>query len=255
MTSPKISVIIPTGGVGRSIFLDLAVKHLKDSRYGKDCEYVLVEVDKTTRVPRSTKERFDKYVFIKSEGLFNLGKARNVGAKESSGDLLIFHDNDLLCPPTFLVDTVQDFKKSLCAGTTWSNVNYLNKNFSTKILSNKVKLTDVERDDVVGTYSSATVHGGSIWAERQLFFDIKGFDESFEGWGCEDDAFWLKVKSTLKWTNGKRTSLYHLYHEASGIEVDEARRSNPKYSLHRQRLEKMYAYDKQDWLKHIENIS
>jgi GT2 family glycosyltransferase len=56
--------------------------------------------------------------------------------------------------------------------------------------------------------------GGNIGISRADYEAVNGYDENFEGWGCEDDDLRLRLRqagvrvhSILRWT---RT--YHLWH-------------------------------------------
>jgi GT2 family glycosyltransferase len=54
--------------------------------------------------------------------------------------------------------------------------------------------------------------GGSFGMARDAFFDIGGFDESFVGWGGEDNEFWERAQTRSVWPFGY-VPLVHLWHE------------------------------------------
>ncbi len=249
-----ISVIIPTGGINRDKYLDSVTKNLRNTVISNSLELILVETGDAPRVSLETRSLFDTYQFSKKDGAFNLSLARNIGGKISNGNLLVFYDNDLLCQDDFLIDIKKNDSVRYQVGTTWNKVIYLDMAMSKEITTGNAGLNDVSPKNILGCYDSSEIHGGSIWINRKLFFAVKGFDESFDGWGCEDDAFWLKVSSVTDWKSGSHSKLFHLYHDSCGIDIKNARKSNPKYEFHRQRLEKMYQFKRNDWRQYIRNI-
>jgi hypothetical protein len=53
--------------------------------------------------------------------------------------------------------------------------------------------------------------GGSVAMARDAFFAIGGFDESFVGWGGEDNEFWQRALVRKTWPYGY-LPLVHLWH-------------------------------------------
>ncbi|MGH9823578.1 MAG: galactosyltransferase-related protein, partial [Blastocatellia bacterium] len=54
--------------------------------------------------------------------------------------------------------------------------------------------------------------GGSIAIDKEVYFAIGGFDESFVGWGGEDMEFWDRAATRSVWPYGYMP-LVHLWHE------------------------------------------
>ncbi|MCR4342299.1 MAG: galactosyltransferase-related protein [Patescibacteria group bacterium] len=255
MESPAISVIFGTGGEERHKYLDLVMDSFFANNYPKDVEYILIEADNQYRVKEQTKSRFNIYKHIIPRNPFDIYWIFNIAAKFSSGNILIFHDNDVVVPKCFLSETEKKIHSSSGIGTTWKNIVYLGKGFSDSLLRGQVDLSEVKNSDKIGRFPSDTIHGGSIWVKRDSFFKIKGFPELFKGWGCRDDAFWLKSKSCVGWEDGSLMDLYHLYHARCGVDAQGARSTNPYYSKNRELLENMDNWTKDDWKQHIKGIT
>jgi GT2 family glycosyltransferase len=57
------------------------------------------------------------------------------------------------------------------------------------------------------------LHGGSIVADRAAYAAIGGFDESFIGWGGEDNDFWDRAATTGRIYDYGYLPMIHLHHE------------------------------------------
>jgi predicted glycosyltransferase involved in capsule biosynthesis len=55
--------------------------------------------------------------------------------------------------------------------------------------------------------------GGAFAIRKRSFCKIGGFDESFIGWGGEDDAFTVKMDKLCRYLTLKDNVSYHLYHD------------------------------------------
>ena len=54
--------------------------------------------------------------------------------------------------------------------------------------------------------------GGSLAITRETFYAVGGFDESFVGWGGEDNEFWERAQTRKVWSFGYMP-IVHLWHE------------------------------------------
>lgn len=114
--------------------------------------------------------------------------AFNVGARAARAELLVFHDGDILVPRGYaraLLDAraagaeVIDLKRFLFELTEAQN---------TAALSERL---DRLRGALERIRQNA--HGGTLAVTRTAFFELGGFDESFVGWGGEDNEFWERA--------------------------------------------------------------
>jgi glycosyltransferase involved in cell wall biosynthesis len=107
-------------------------------------------------------------VKVNNERLFNLSKARNVGAKHSIGDVLCFVDADIEIASGFL---------------EWFNINLSQNKFY--LLEPQKLLQGDER--LKGLY-------GLVVCTREQFEAIGGYDDVIAGWGGEDLDFYWRLK-------------------------------------------------------------
>ena len=86
---------------------------------------------------------------------------------------------------------------------------YLNEAHSQNIFTGSTDITLRAPDIIVQNLEA----GGSIAITREGYQRIGGMDESFVGWGGEDNEFWERAQTLKVWPYGY-LSLVHLWHPA-----------------------------------------
>ena len=174
------------------------------------------------------------YSFRKSER-FELAAARNNGIRSSKGDYLIIFDCDFLCMP----DTIKQHIKLRKKGRFVSGrCKYLSEEL-TQLLFNKKKLTGEYLEELyrfeddselkkinfrcqkrnfftrIGIYGAKKhVIGSHISISRDDLYRVNGYDESFTGWGGEDNDLGHRlVQSGLLCIPAMtKTRVLHMWH-------------------------------------------
>jgi predicted glycosyltransferase involved in capsule biosynthesis len=134
--------------------------------------------------------------------------AFNVGADLAHGNLLILHDNDMLVPQDYASQMLARRKEGHEVINVKRFVFYLAKEHSEKIMISEAVLLDNVPESVVQNLEA----GGSFGISRDAYLAIGGFDESFVGWGGEDNEFWERAQTRKVWPHGYLPVL-HLWHE------------------------------------------
>jgi hypothetical protein len=153
--------------------------------------------------------RWVRYVHtpIPSAGYdYNRSWTLNVGARQARGTVLVLHDNDMLCPTGYAAEALRRVR----AGSSFLELKrftfYLgevdtNVFFSTGELSTRRQCRIVQN-----------LQGASVAVARDAFLEIGGFDESFVGWGGEDNEFWERAEARGRVDAFGSLPFIHLWH-------------------------------------------
>lgn len=111
LTPPLVSVILPCYNESKEVIS--AISEIKKQTY-REAEVILVDdgsTDNTVEIARdATKdERNFRIVEMTHHGLTH---ARNVGIKESKGEIVFFAESDCVYDPTYLEEAIQSFEQN-----------------------------------------------------------------------------------------------------------------------------------------------
>jgi hypothetical protein len=133
--------------------------------------------------------------------------ALNVGARIAKGKLLVFHDNDMLVPQDYAAQLMERYRMGYEVINLKRFIFYLTEAHSRRICSANALTLDEAPEAIVQNLEA----GGSIAASRNAFYEIGGFDESFIGWGGEDNEFWERAQTRRVWPFAY-LPIVHLWH-------------------------------------------
>ncbi len=163
----------------------------------------------------------------------------------ATGDILIFQDNDILLFPhyielveiifygfkdkRFILDGefrdidkwIQKLPKELLFKYIKDNENYL------------FKLLDKKKAIEFINIIPEVIESRQFAIDRKLFWEIGGFDENFDGWGCEDTEFFYRANKILSITlkRCKRLYSFHLEHPIDMIKLIDDMKRNAEYFI------------------------
>ena len=168
----------------------------------------------------------------------------NVGERAATAPVIVLHDNDMLVPVDYAASITSRVREG------WDVVNlkrfifYLGKAHTLAVLAKTAELGDEAPLAIVQNLEG----GGSIAITKAGYEAIGGMDESFIGWGGEDNEFWERAQALRVWS-WAHLPIVHLWHEAQAgkqdanyvtahryralTEVDPAERSRKLRSLER----------------------
>jgi glycosyltransferase involved in cell wall biosynthesis len=117
-TLPMVSICTPT--FNRRPFIPYMIKCFEHQTYPKDkIEWVIVD-DGTDKI-EDLVSHIPQVKYFKYNDKLTLGKKRNVSHEKSSGDIIIYMDDDDYYPPeriTHAVEMLQKNPQALCAGSS-----------------------------------------------------------------------------------------------------------------------------------------
>lgn len=162
---------------------------------------------------------------------FRLSRSRNNGIIKSSGDYLIFIDDDLILHPKFIADHRKTAKKGcFYCGTRVrfgkvitaevmayhrNRVSWWEKDIKSRINAIRIPFLHYLIKGPGYTYKRLRGCHMAFWKEDLI--TINGFDERYASWGREDSDIALRMmhagvkRINLKWA----AICYHLYHPAA----------------------------------------
>jgi len=135
--------------------------------------------------------------------------AFNVGVRQARGDVLILHDNDMLIPIDYAATILEKISHGYEVVNPKRFIFYLNGRHTERMFTGQLDMYSHPPETIVQNLEG----GGSVAITRKCFDRIGGMDESFVGWGGEDNEFWDRAKTQKCWPFGY-LALVHLWHAA-----------------------------------------
>ncbi len=112
VTEEKISIVIPT--YFEENYIVQTLKALHNQTY-KNFETIIVDSNSKDRTIKLAKPYADKIIVIKKRGI---GLARNIGAKASSGGIILFLDADTILEKKYLEKVLRYFRQPSVVGVS-----------------------------------------------------------------------------------------------------------------------------------------
>jgi len=224
---PQVSFLIGHRGVERLPHLQATLKSIA-AQQGVAIECIVVEQDME---PRLAGNMPDWVTLVRTPPPAGMPYCRswalNVAAQHARAPVLILHDNDMLVPVDYAAHVLQRVSQGFDVVNLKRFVFYLGSLDTRRFFDGQVELSAMAPEVIVQN----TEGGGSIAITRTGFNAIGGMDESFVGWGGEDNEFWERALTLRAWTWGS-LPLVHLWHAAQPGKQD------PHYTTarHYQRL-------------------
>jgi len=133
----------------------------------------------------------------------------NVGAKHARAAVLVLHDNDMLVPVDYAEQIVDRVAQGYDVVNLKRFIFYLTQPHTQAVFEGSAGLLEVAPEVIVQNLEG----GGSVAITRAGYEQIGGLDESFVGWGGEDNEFWERAQTLRVWP-WANLPLVHLWHTA-----------------------------------------
>ncbi len=216
---PEVSFIIGHRGLQRLEHLLLTLQSIAGQE-GVSVECIVVEQSREAEVECHLPSwvRYIHTPIPDPETPYCRSWAFNVGAREARSAYLILHDNDMLVPRDYSAQLLDRFKKGFNAINLKRFIFYLGEAHSKRVAADPDAILEMSPEVVVQNLEA----GGSVAVSREGYFSIGGFDESFVGWGGEDNEFWERAQTLRAWPYGS-LPIVHLWHPAQPGKLEETR--------------------------------
>lgn len=220
MNIPLISFIIITRNrVNRRLYNCLASIR-NQSVPASAVEILLLDYgsDRSTRMHLSAlAKRFQaRHEHVEEHGPWNRARAINLGCQRAKGAVLAVSDIDMVFAPNYARTALDCFERSGC-GAFYARATPYNSP------QGEYDEQDVTRGFVRLLRSSTArpTGKGNVIFSRAMFESLRGWEEGYEVYGCEDDDFYDRSRrhGAFYELDGE-TSLVHQWHEVSWTSRD-----------------------------------
>lgn len=137
------------------------------------------------------------------------GWAFNIGAQHARSEVLILHDNDMLVPADYVAGILNRLGQGFDVVNPKRFIFYLGEEHSRSVMAGTASMLDAAPEVIVQNLEG----GGSVAIRLSSYENIGGLDESFVGWGGEDNEFWERAQTLRVWP-WAWLPLVHLWHPA-----------------------------------------
>lgn len=175
----KASIIIPSYNAEERLYYNLLSLNYQDCNYD-DFEVIAVDngsSDNTLEMLKKFKSKYSLKI-VRLDNNRGIARGRNAAIKHATGDILIFHDSDMIAPRDFVSKHLKAHEESgiVVCGLAWKRIyTYYYKNFWPDVMSkfesvkglynleegyrNKEKYKVLNEDSIVdGSYMKYTFH-------------------------------------------------------------------------------------------------
>lgn len=188
MRNPSFSIVVPT--YQRRDIVCRTVRAIADIEYAGAIEVIVVidgSTDGTREALQSFKSPWTLHLIEQENG--GLGAARNRGAREASGDVILFIDDDMIPEPDLVEQHAKMYRAGADAGIgTFVTATGPNAGFLSGSTAQATR-RDPSAPDRITAFD---ICGGQVSVRRSVFEEIGGFEESFTAdgkYGFEDFEF------------------------------------------------------------------
>lgn len=230
-------------GPGRRRALDAVLAWLGEIG---ELEIILVEQDSYPRLTADTLPANGKLLFARNTGPFNKSWGLNVAARNAGSDVIAIGDADMVTDPGELRRCFASCRERFDAVNPYARLVDLSESQTRAYTDGLLALADIPRSgntDRTTGGEHPPFCGGICMFRREVFFALGGMDESFQGWGGEDDALSLNLARYTTNTAVYRAGIaYHLWHERAAAD-----RVSPDYLRNVRRLRELASWNDIQW--------
>lgn len=204
----KVSVIVPAYNSQK--FIGKCIEALLAQKYQcEDYEVIVIDDGSTDKTADIIRAYPVKYLFQKNQGP---AAARNIGAKEARGEIILFTDSDCVPSENWIEEMMKPFEKPEVAAVKGAY-----KNGQKSIMARFAQLEFEERFEMLKRAKSIDmIDTYSAGYRKDIFLQMGGFDTSFPVANNEDTELSYRMsKLNYKMVFNPEAVVYHLNHPSS----------------------------------------
>lgn len=148
------------------------------------------------------------HIFIKNDGIFNLGWGYNIGARHATSNILIFNSVDVIVKHNVYLNITSNLYGFDVIKPYTSTIRLDQIDTSDFIKQNFYINPNVKHVPMM----NQTISNGVFIIMKDKFMMLKGFDEDCYGYGYDDNIFDEKMKHFNLKINYIKDISMHLYH-------------------------------------------
>ncbi|HSI54486.1 MAG TPA: galactosyltransferase-related protein [Ramlibacter sp.] len=148
----------------------------------------------------------------------------NIAAQHARAPVVVLHDNDMMVPADYAAQVLRRIDQGYEVVNLKRFIFYLSQPHSDAIFHGSAGLLDAGPVSIVQNLEG----GGSVAITREGLDRIGGMDESFVGWGGEDNDFWERAQLLRVWP-WANLPIVHLSHAAQPGKQDAANETARHY--------------------------
>lgn len=205
--TPQVSFVIGHRGLARLPHLFATLRSIAGQR-GVSVECIVVEQSERPEIAEQLPDwvRYLHTPVPDASYPYNRSWTLNAGARAAQGAVLVLHDNDMVCPADYAKETLARAREG------WAFQQLKRFTFYLDLHESEAVFASGKAPTAVPSVVVQNLHGASIAVTRTAYFDIGGFDESFLGWGGEDNEFWDRAESAGNVYGFGYLPFIHLWH-------------------------------------------
>ena len=204
--TPALTFVIPFRGLNRLGQLRQVVRSIL-GQSGVAVQCLVVEQNNTSEVtdlPRGADYLHLPHPTHPSE--WHKSWAFNVGVKRARADVVVCHDADILVPQDYAREVLRKIGEGFDAVHLQRFLFCLNQTETERLIASGRLEWNLVPERIRQNWQ-----GGTLAITKRAFEHLHGYDESFVGWGGEDNEFYDRCRCVKQWTHGFLPFL-HLWH-------------------------------------------
>jgi hypothetical protein len=205
--SPDVSFVIGHRGLSRLPHLFMTLRSIA-GQSDASIECIVVEQSVQPEIEKKLPGwvRYIHTPIPRQDDDYNRAWTLNAGTQAARAPVVILHDNDVIVPARYAAE---------CRARVAEGYDFLELKRFTFYLGEE-RTRRVFATGALPPAAPSTIvqnlQGASIAARREAYFDVGGFDESFAGWGGEDNEFWERSEVSGRSYRFGYLPFLHLYH-------------------------------------------